>query len=240
MAKVLRCSSCGAGLRNEGGQPNVVCEYCNSFVRVADDKPQFDVTAVLTQIMGVWSETREEKSSGVDLSKEYDFVMKLMENHKYVDAQERLDKILDFDETQSRAWFYKSLLPVLENENVAFKGKYVNIVKLSQVTNRSVISTYLSRCGLKPWQHKQFMEYYRKTDFLFEQHMRDLNRAIEHAQTETLINFLLEHKEKRIKWQKQKLRKRNLATFGWIFLMFAVIAGCCVAVWFLVLKDILT
>jgi len=234
MVKTLRCSSCGAGLRSEGDQPNVVCEYCNSFVRVSDDKqPQFDVTAVLTQILGLWVSTDD----AVDYTREYEQITELMEGHRYVDAKKRLDRILEADETQSRAWFIKSLLPILEREGVLYKGSYINIVKLSQITDRRVIHMYLKHCGLKPWLHKQFLAYYRSTDFLFEQHMQSIDKAIEHSTTEERIAFLKEHKAKRIAFQKRKLRKRSLANFGLIALLFAVVAGGCVALWYFVFKQ---
>jgi hypothetical protein len=234
MVKTLRCSSCGAGLRNDGGQPNVVCEYCNSFVRVADDKQvQFDMTATLTRIMEVWT----SHSGATDFAREYQIVADLMEKHRYLDVKKRLDRILEVDSTQARAWFYKSLLPILENESVLFKGSYVNIVKLSQITDRRVVRMYLKRCGLKSWQHKSFLSFYRSTDFLFDQHMRYLDKAIEFSHTEERIKFLKEHKEKRIMWRKKRLRRRNLGTWGLIFLLFAVIAGCFAAVWYFYIEQ---
>jgi len=205
-------------------------------VRVADDKrPQLDVTAVMTQIVGIWAKSKEE--SYVNFEREYDNVVELMESHRYKDANVRLDKILDMDEKQSRAWFYKSLLPILEKENVIYKGNSVNVVKLSRITNSGVVRQYLKNCGLKSWQVKPFLDYYRKTDFLFEQHMRYLDKAIENATNEERLAFLEEHKKKRIKWQKQRIRKRKFATFGWLLLLAMVVAGCGFALWWFVFKE---
>lgn len=236
MVKTLRCSSCGAGLRNESGQPNVICEYCNSFVRVSDDKrPQIDISVAISQMMGLWVSSNAKDK--VDISEEYKYVAMLMENHRYVDAKKRIDKILSVDATQSRAWFYKSLLPVLEQESILFKGSYINIMKLSQITKRQIVHKYLRLCGLKPWHHRAFLKHYRSTDFLYEQHMKHLDNAIQYESSQERLDFLKEHKQKRIEMQKRKLRRRRLSTFGLITLLVLVFGGACLALWYFYFRQ---
>lgn len=226
MVKTLRCSSCGAALKCETGQPNVVCEYCNSFVRVADDT-QLDSATIISHIAQIWPRVRND-----DFTSEYERIRDLIENHKYTDAMRRLDRILEKDNTQARAWFYKSLLPILERETVLFKGCYINIVKVSQITNRNTLRMYLKHCGLRRWQQRKFLDYYRSTDFLFEQHMKYLDKAIEHASTDERIAFFKEHKEERQRMQKRKLRRRKAGTWGLILLLVAVLAGAGLVFWY--------
>jgi len=228
MVKALRCSSCGAGLQPTTGQPNVVCEYCNSFVRVADDRSaQFNTEAILSQIVKLWPRVRSD-----DFTSDYEKIKDLISEHKYVEANRQLSRILEMDNTQSRAWFYKSLLPILEQETVVFKGCHVNVVKVSKTTSRAHMRAYLRKCGLSGGRQKQFLDFYRSTDFLYVQHVKFLDKAIEHASTAERTEFFKTVKEKRVKLQKQILRRRRWSTIGLILLLAVVVGGACFAVWY--------
>ena len=228
MTKALRCSSCGAALTHSSGQPNTVCGYCNSFVRVSDDKSeQFDTAVILNQIISLWPRVRKD-----DFTDEYQSIKDLLSGHKFVAANKRLNAILQKDSTQSRAWFYKSLLPILEQETVSFKGCFVNVYKVSQITDRARLRVYLKNCGLGKWQQREFLSFYRSTNFLYQQQIKFLDKAIEHASTEDRIAFFTKHKTEVVKRHEQKLRRRNFVTWALILTLFGVIAGAIVLAWF--------
>jgi hypothetical protein len=229
MAKVLRCSSCGAGLRPTAGQPNVVCEYCNSFVRVADDKAaaQFETTVILSQMMQIWPRVRSDDFTGT-----YETINELIGKHKYVEARSRLNRILEKDHTQARAWFYKALLPILEQDTILFKGCYINIVTLSQIVKRDEVRMYLKHCGLPKWRHREFLDYYRSTDFLYEQQIKFLDKAIENASTEERKEYFQIVKKQRIKFQKKRIRRKWAENFGLILILGVVVVGVCAIIWY--------
>jgi len=226
MVKVLRCSNCGANLKCESGRPNVVCEYCKSFVRIDDDSKQYDPDVILSLITEMGDRVRTDGFSG-----EYNEIKGLISANKYCEASERLDVILKQDETQARAWFYKSLLPIIEQENIFYKGCYINVVKVSQITNRKLLRQYLKGCGLSWLKINGFLDYYRSTDFLYEQSLGFLNKAIKHASTEERRTFLENHRYEFVRKQQRKLRLRGFATFGLIALLAAVVIGGAVVVW---------
>lgn len=231
MVKTLRCSSCGAGLIITSGQPNVKCEYCKTCTRVASD---IDTGAVLNHISQLWPRVRKD-----DFTTAYQNIKDLLSEHKFVEASKTLNSILEKDNTQARAWFYKTLIPILDQETVLFKGHYVNVVRVSKITTRSQLRVYLKNCGLSKRKQREFLDYYRSTDFLFEQDMKYIDKAIEHASTNERRAYFIDYKSQRIKNQKRMLRRRAFMTWGLISLLFAATVGMICVFWYFYGAEIL-
>lgn len=233
MGKVLRCSSCGAGLQYLPGQPNVQCGYCKTYTRVGSD---VDVGEMINYISELGSRVRKD-----DFTSMYERIKDLMSAHKYVEASKKLDAILEKDHTQARAWFYKSMLPILDQETILFKDKYyVNVVKVSRTTTRAQMRRYLKSCGLSRFKQREFLDYYRSTDFLYQQDIKYINKSIEHASTAERRAYFIEYKKQRIKAQKRMLRRRALVTWGLIAILAAATAGMVAAFWTFFGADILS
>ena len=226
--KVHKCSCCGANLKLEHGQRNVVCEYCNAFVSVEDgDDPQYAVTAILGHIAEMGARKQTDEFSGA-----YKQIKDLIAKHNYIQANERLDQILARDERQARAWFYKSLLPIIEQEVIVFKGYQIDIIRVAQISNRKQLHAYLKYCGLSLRHQKSFLDYYRRTDFLYEQNMKYLDNAIRCAASKEREVFLGEQKRDRIAAQRRKRRRERWGTVGLVLLLCAVLVGGAIAFWY--------
>ena len=220
--KRLVCGSCGAGLKNvEDGQINVKCDYCGTVIRVVGEgDEQYNTEYIINQILELGVGRKRKDSFDAD----YKRAKGLIEQHRYFEANELLNEILTEDSTQARAWYYKSVLPVLEQESIVYRGCYINIHVLSRITKREHIKSFLSGCGLSWYHHAGFMKFYGSIDFLYEQQLKFLDKAIEHASTLERKEFFIKQKNIAIKEQKRKLRNRSYGNFFLISLLVAVTA----------------
>ena len=175
-----------------------------------------------------------------DFTSQYERIKELMSQHKYVEASRKLDNILEKDHTQARAWLYKSLLPILDQETILFKDRYyVNVVKVSKTTTRKQCRMYLRSCGLSRRKQREFLDYYRSTDFLYQQDIKYINKAIEHASTAERRTYFTEFRKQRIKAQKRMLRRRAFVTWGLIAILAGVTVGMVAVFWYFFGVDIL-
>ena len=202
--KTLRCDNCGANLEDFDSVDNVKCEYCGSVIRVRDEG-EFNAAALLAAVGNVIEISRMAINAGA-VEDKYESVKKLVEKHEYRAANDVLNEILREDEKESRAWFLKSLLPVLEQESVLYHGCYINISLYSKLTKKEDITMYLDMCGLSRVRHRGFRAFYRSKDFLYEQQLKFIDNAIECASPERREYFEKEKKEI-IDKQKRKNRK---------------------------------
>ena len=220
--KVMKCDSCSANLNPEDGQVNVKCEYCGTVIRVVGEgAEQYSSENILNQILELGTGRVRKDSFDSMFQRAKDFI----EQHKYAEANKILNEVLEEDHTQARAYFYKSLLPVLEQESIMYKGCYINIIVLAQITNRHEISAFLTECGLPWYRHSKFMRFYGSVDFLYEQQLKFLDKAIEHASTKERRNFFSEQKKLVIKKHRSKLRRTRIGNFLLILLLAAVVIG---------------
>lgn len=234
-ARALRCDSCGGTLQNIDNQPNIRCEYCGTYVRVLNDpQSQFDSEAIVNQIAQIWPRVRSD-----NFTAEYEKIRALIDVHKFLDAKKRLDVILEKDETQSRAWFYKSMLPILDQETVLFGGYHINVVRVAQITDRKLLRQYLKSCGLRSRQRKKFMSFYRSTDFLYEQQIKYVDKAIKHTKSDDRHTFFQNFKEELIAAQQKKIRRKRFSNGGLIVLLAVSVVGLLVAGWIFVVRDLL-
>ena len=221
--KQLRCDSCGAALKNyEAGMVNVKCEYCGTVLRVVGaGSEQYNTENIVNQILelGV-ARTRKDRFNNT-----YKNAKNLIEQHKYTEANNLLNGILAEDQSQARAWYYKSILPILEQESVLYHGHYINIHILSQITKDKHVKSYLSSCGLPRLQHAGFMRFYGSMDFLYEQQLKFLDKAVEYASTPERKEFFINQKDIAINRQKKKLLNRSWGNFFLITLLLATIVG---------------
>ena len=226
----IQCDGCGARLKKMDGV-NVNCEYCGVLIRVVGEgSEQYNIANILSQFTRLDMD-RIRKDS---FDKLYERVKVFIEQGKYVEASTVLNNILDEDKTQARAWFYKSLLPVLEEDTVMFRGYPINVRVISQITNRQMISMYLKDCGLPRRQHAEFMRFYGSTDFLHNQTMKFLDKAIEHASSDERRAFFKTQKETAIEYHKHNMRVQRRETMMWILLAFGVLVGATIfGVWFI-------
>jgi len=230
--KRLICDSCGAPLKGlEQGRANIQCDYCATVIRVVGEgAEQYNTENIVNQILELGI-ARMRKD---DFDKSFERAKDLIQQHKYAEANNVLNEILDSDETQSRAWYYKSLLPVLEQESVVFRGCYINIPVLAKINKRDQIAEYLTSCGLSWYQQRAFMKFYGSTDFLYEQQLRFLDKAIEYASTPDRKDFFTKQKSIAIARQRRKLRNRRIGNFFLIVLLIGT-----VAVGLVVLREVL-
>jgi DNA-directed RNA polymerase subunit RPC12/RpoP len=213
--RTLKCDNCGAGIQTTGDSPNVKCEYCGTIVRLrTGDDRYFSTTAIIQNINMLGTRIR-----GDSFNSRYELITQNIERHAYIEAAVALNRILEEDITQARAWYYKALLPVLEQESVLYAGCYINVKIISQITDRRLIHKYLTNCGLPRWRHKHFMAYYGSMDFLYEQQIRFIDKAIEHASTPERKDFMKKRKKEIQRREDRKIFVRGFSTFMWLLLL---------------------
>lgn len=224
--KRLICEGCGAGLKvDEIGQANVKCEYCGTYVRILGRGSElYDAENIISQIF----ELGVKRVRKDNLHVHYEKAKNLIEDNKMVEANELLNSILKEDPTQSRAWFYKSLLPILEQESILFGGHYVNICILSRLIKSDEITKYLAECGLTWVQRRKFMKFYRSTNFLYEQRLKFVDKAIDNASTPERKAFFEKQKAEAIKENDSKLRRRAVVNFLLLGLLVVVAVSAAV------------
>lgn len=210
--KELKCVCCGASLQGvEADSVNVKCEYCGQMVRVYADDDSFSTEAILEKISQLGNRVRND---GFDT--EYERAKYLIRNHNYNEASVLLNTILANDITQARAWYYKSLLPVLDQGSVKFRGSIVDIQTVAKLVKRNEINEYLEQCGIGLFARRAFMNYYATGGFLYEQQKRFLNDAIQYASTPKRREFFKQKRQDiNSNWQNRVMR-RNLIRFFFI------------------------
>ena len=205
------CDGCGAPLKDTG---STQCDYCGVLIRVTGrDSEQYNVVNIVNQIIELSSTHAEVHhntvnnnmvSRGQGFEDMYERTKILVEQNKFVEASRVLDNILDKDIRQPRAWFYKALLPILDKEEVVYKGCLVNVRVISKITDRRLIREYLKHCGLPWYHHRGFMEFYGSTDFLYEQYLKYTARAIEYSTSKEQKEFFENHKKQMAKRHKSR------------------------------------
>lgn len=132
----------------------------------------------------------------------------LIEQHSFAEALKVLNEIIDEDETQARAWYLKSQLPILENPSILFEGICINLHSYSKLKGKDEMARYLTNCGLSTKRHRAFAVFYDSTDFLYEQQILFIEKSIEHAEEKSLALYQSEkkviEKNKNSKGRKQR------------------------------------
>jgi DNA-directed RNA polymerase subunit RPC12/RpoP len=174
----LKCDNCGAGLTHiDDGVENVQCQYCQSFVRVRDTARKSEGACVDVDLFFNLVQ-RFEISNKTNIEKLYRRAYELVQNHKFVQANKVLNEIIEEDPKQSLAWYLKSMLPILEQESIIWRGRFVNLNIYARLTTNKQAVEYLRGCGLGWLARKHFRDFYRSKDFLFEQRVEFIDNAI--------------------------------------------------------------
>ena len=225
--KTLKCAGCGAGLPLRSGDVNLQCEYCNVVTRrVSKGEPASDVIMEKVQrVADFLTESRQKEK--------YALALDLIRKSRYTAAMDILTQILAEDDKQARAWFYKSLLPVLEQESILFHGTYVNLGIVSKLKTSDEIYAYLKRIKVPFYRRRAFVKWYRSNDFLYEQQIKYIDKAIEHG-NEMEKDFFIQQRETMARDKRRKVRRRrfeNALLFG---LLAKVTIGATIAVlWYI-------
>jgi len=207
-----------------GDQINVKCEYCGVLIRiVGQDAEQYNIANIVSQIVRL----ADPES---DFDKQYERAKVFVEQGKYIDASDVLNKVLDKDVTQARAWFYKALLPVLEQTEIRYKDCTVNIAVVSQIHDRKLLNKYLESCGLSFSQRIGFMKFYGSRNFLYEQTYMFLDKAIKYANSEEERDFYEKQKQNAKEIFAKGKRKKWIANFLWAGLLLMTVG---VAIYFI-------
>ena len=217
----VQCDGCGARLKKMGDGVNVNCEYCGILIRVVGEgSEQYNIANIVSQFVQLNYENARKDS----FDSRYERTKVLIEQGKYVEASAVLNKILEDDVTQSRAWYYKSILPVLESDDVKFRGHLINVRVISKLTNKKMITMYLNDCGLHRRHHAEFMRFYGSTNFLHDQTIKFLDKAIEYASSNERREFLGKQKNNVMTFYKKNLRKRRAENIAWTLLALGTLA----------------
>ena len=206
--KTFRCDGCGANIEIESDAVNTKCEYCNTVVRIHTPE-EYDAKTIVGQI----AEIVKLNQANDKFENKYKRAIHLIERNEYRHANDVLNEILHDDPAESRAWFYKSLLPILEQESVLYCGCYINLTVYKSLTKNDAITEYLNQCGLPKYKHSRFRRFYGSADLLYEQQMKFIDKAIENA-IPTRAEFFKAEKEKIIERQKRKEKRKTAANIG--------------------------
>ena len=194
--KRLACMGCGAGLVPKEREVNVQCSYCGVASRVVSESDSI-------------KEVLLEKLAEAKIEDKFDKAKHFILRGQYKSAKEVLDQILVKEPKLARAWFLKSVLPVLEQDSVLFKGHYVNLSRISKMTKVEEVYDYLKTVGVPFYQRRSFIRWYQSNDFLYEQQIKFLEKAIEFSQGEERAQYETEMKLL-VAEQKRKLKKDTL------------------------------
>ena len=147
----LKCNNCGANLKTGENGLSVACEYCNAITSVNN------------------------------FASKYQHAKNLIEKNSFIEANKTLNEIIKSDYSQARAWFLKSQLPILEQDSIVFEKVYINANSFARLKTKEDMSLYLSKCGLPYKSHSAFIKYFNSKDFLYEQQLSFIDKAIELA-----------------------------------------------------------
>ena len=164
-----RCESCGSGISKEG---TTLCTYCGSSIRSVNERlSRFD-----------------------DSDERFTKAKQAMLDARYSDALLTLEQILTEEPTSYRAWYLKSVLPIITQATHEFEGHSIDINIVHHLNRKSApeLNSYLQKCGMNKATTKRFIRHYVKSDFLFTQQIMYLDCAIEFAPSERRAFFQLE------------------------------------------------
>jgi len=228
VAKIV-CGGCGASLKiAEEWQVNIKCEYCGTVNRIACGTVtvQYSAARIINQIGELDSVRMPKKDNFSEL---YEKAKALIGKNNFFEANGLLNDILKSDPDQARAWFYKSLLPILEQRSVLYRGCNVNLDILVRFKKQAAIRKYLIECGLSWNQRRSFMRLYGSADFLHEQQLKFLRKAVETASAPERRKFFEQQLKIAIRRGKIKRRRKLMGK------LLIALAGAAVVVVILIL-----
>ena len=209
--KRLGCNGCGAGLAPKDNEINVQCDYCGVVSRVTESKPSADIEEILVRLF----ETNVED--------QYAEAKRLMLKGQHVRASEVLDQILKANPKAARAWFLKSMLPILDKDTVLYKGHYVNLTRVSKLKTVDQVHDYLAKLGVPFFRRRGFIRWYQSTDFLYEQQVKFLEKAIEFADAKDKKVYQAEMDS--LVGKRNRKKRRETLTLVILFGLFLVAGG---------------
>ncbi|MCL2587255.1 MAG: hypothetical protein FWE31_03375 [Firmicutes bacterium] len=105
MTKVLRCPSCAANLSSDD---NLQCNYCGAKIQITKINPVVDIIVEFEQLCKVMNAQQ--------IKENYARAKIHIGKGRFEDADDALDAILAVDDTQTPAWYFKSLMPHFKHE----------------------------------------------------------------------------------------------------------------------------